>query len=134
MFREGEVPPEVAAEYEKMEGKNMEPKHEAAAAVERETDVGSLQAGVLSPEDFVKSVLAREGGDPRRAVMATHSIKEFWIKQLDEGNITPQEFSDGVYNAAVKMLKERKGPTEKEKAREEAQKARLENIRGRRAA
>jgi len=133
MSREG-MPPVLDPEYAKNKGgKNMEPKHEVASA-EKEADVGSLLAGLMAPEDFAKSVLAREGGDERRVAMAAHSIKEFWLKQLDEGRITPEEFENGVYDAAVKMLKERKGPTEKEKAREAAHQATLERVRGKRAA
>ncbi|MFA5128760.1 MAG: hypothetical protein WC445_02200 [Patescibacteria group bacterium] len=135
MFREGEVPPEVAAEYEKMGGeKNMEQKHEgAAAAAERETDVGSLLAGVMSPEDFVKSVLDREGGDPKRLEMATLSIKEFWLKQLDEGTLTPEKFEEGVYGAAMRMLKVKEMSRE-EQEKEDIRRERIKNALGKRAA
>jgi len=112
-----------------------------------EADVGSFQAGLMSPEDFVKSVLAREGGDPARAEQAADSIRKFWVNELEEyieweknGKIGPQvgvspkEFNEGVYKSAVKMLKKRGGPTEKEKARKAAHKATLERVTGKRAA
>ncbi|RPI70295.1 MAG: hypothetical protein EHM45_25050 [Desulfobacteraceae bacterium] len=140
------------AEYKKMEEtKNMnnEPKRGVVGSkeAEKETDVGSFQAGFTSPEDFVKSVLAREGGDPARAEQAAHSIQEFWVNGLKryvewkEGGeigppvgISPEKFSEGVYESAVKMLKKREGQTEKEKAREAAHRATLERVTGKRAA
>ncbi|MFZ5364295.1 MAG: hypothetical protein ACOZAG_02325 [Patescibacteria group bacterium] len=134
MFREGEVPPEVAAEYERMKGeKNMEKERRAVdLTADKEEDVGSLLAGVMSPEDFVKSVLEREGGDPKRAEMATRSIKEFWLKQLDEGTLTPEKFEQGVYDAAAKMLKT-KEVSRRDEEREEMRKERIKGALGRRA-
>lgn len=135
MFREGEVPPEVTAEYKKMEGeKNMEPKREVAdLAAEKETDIGSLQAGLMSPEDFVQRVLEREGGDPKRAEAAARSVKEFWFRQLDEGRLKPEEFEKGVYNAVVRMLKS-KEVSPKDQEREVIRGERIKSAIGRRAA
>lgn len=134
MFREGEVPPEVAAEYKKMEGeKNMEKSREGHFEGGKEELVGNLQAGLMSPENFVAEVLAREGGDPKRAEMAAHSIKEFWIRQLDEGTLAPEKFESAVYDAAAKMLKA-KELSQKDKEREEIRKERIKNVLGRRVA
>ncbi len=141
MFREGEFPPEVATEYKKMEGeKNMSTGDKSPREIKpeyfegsKEELVGNLQAGLMEPKDFVQEVFGREGGDPRRAAMATHSIKEFWIKQLDEGKMSPEEFEKGVYAAAARMLGERKSsPEEEEKGaiREE----RIKRAVGKRAA
>lgn len=137
MFREGEVPPEVAAEYEKMKGeKNMEkPKLEVVGSAEdKEIDIGSLQAGIMEAEDFVKAVLAREGGDSKRIDMAAHSVKEFWLKQLDEGALSPEEFGKGIYDAVKKMLGQAEKPSAKEKEREKIRKERVKSAIGRRAA
>lgn len=131
MFREG-MPPVL----DKESGRQMTQEEIDKYKMERdiEEDIGSLQAGLMSPEDFVKSVFAREGGDPARAEQAADSIKKFWVTQLDSGKITPQEFSEGVYKSAVKMLKKREDPTEKDKAREAAHKATLERVTGKRRA
>lgn len=134
MFREGEVPPEVAAEYKKTEGeKNMEKSREGSFEGGKEELVGNLQAGLMSPENFVAEVLAREGGDPKRAGMAAHSIKEFWIRQLDEGTLASEKFESAVYDAAAKMLKA-KELSQKDKEREEIRKERIKNVLGRRVA
>ncbi len=149
---EDEVPSEVMAEYNKMEKtKNMdnELKLEVVGSKEEEKnlDVGGLQTGSITPEQFVKSVLAREGGDPARAEQAADSIRKFWVNELEEYikweksgkigpkiGVSPEEFNEGVYKSAMKMLKKREGLTEKEKAREAAHKATLERITGKRAA
>lgn len=134
MFREGKVPPEVAAEYKKMEGeKDMEKARESRFAGSKEELIGNLQAGLMSSENFVTEVLAREGGDPKRAEMAAHSIKEFWVRQLDEGTLAPEKFESAIYDAAVKMLKV-KELSQKEKEREEIRKERIKSALGKRVA
>jgi len=111
----------------------MEKSREGSFEGGKEELVGNLQAGLMSPENFVAEVLAREGGDPKRAEMAAHSIKEFWIRQLDEGTLAPEKFESAVYDAAAKMLKA-KELSQKDKEREEIRKERIKNVLGRRAA
>ena len=121
-------------EYANKEGKiNMDKKREAVdLTADREADVGSLLAGVMKPEDFVKSVLEREGGDSNRVEMAARSIKEFWLKQLDEGTLTPEKFEQGVYDAAVRMLKG-KEVSQRDEERAGMREERIKGALGRRA-
>jgi hypothetical protein len=132
MFTEGEVPPEVAAEYKKMEGeKNMEkPKLEVVGSKdeERELDVGDLIRDLGDMQDevaveaasktFVQRVLAREGGDQTKAEAATRALKFSWVNLFKEGRMKPEVFQEGIYSAVVKMLKPTEQPPAKEKEKE----------------
>ncbi len=112
---------------------------------EADEDVGSLQAGAISPEQFVDNILTRGSGDdkvkltPKRREGAITAIKS-WVRKLQnkEPGMTAEYFHDNVYKAAVKALTEPAGMSEEEKAREEARraahKATLERVTGKKAA
>ena len=123
MAIEGEVPPEVMAEYNKMKGaQTMEPKREIHFEGSKEELIGNLQAGLMKPEDFVNEVLAREGGNPRRAEATARMLKFSWLDLLEKGKMSPEHFSEGVYDKVKDSLNKKamaEGKSEEEVAQEE---------------
>lgn len=100
-----------------------------------------LANGEITIEQFIDDILNRGSGDekikltPKRREGAITAIN-FWVQKLKnkEPGMSGGYFRDNVYKAAVKALTEPAGMTAKEQAKKEAHKARMENIRGRRAA
>lgn len=117
MFREGKNSPEVLAEIKKQN----QPKQPEAAAEIGPSDEQDLLVGVMSPDQYVKNVLKQEGGNKARVEQVARMIQEFWLRQVDERKITPEEFLKKVRESTIRMLK--KGapaePSEKEKLHEE---------------
>lgn len=130
---EGEVPPEVAAEYEKMKGekgmeKLREVEHGRTTSPEEDT---LLAIGDQDPKavtnyvDWVAEKIKEEGKlkniDPGLEARAIETVKNFWVKQLanvGEGKTKSAEtFLEEVRNAVERVLTrtQRQGGKEKER-------------------
>ena len=130
---EGEVPPEVAAEHEKMKGeesmeKLREVEHGRGTSPEEDT---LLAIGDQDPKavtnyvDWVAERIKKEGKlkkiDPGLEARAIEAVTNFWVKQLanvGEGKKkSAEEFLEEVRNAVERVLTrtQRQGGDKKEK-------------------
>jgi hypothetical protein len=130
---EGEIPPEVAAEYEKMKGeesmeKSREVEHGRTTSPEEDTLLAigdqDLKA-VTSYVDWVADEMKGEGKlkniDPGLEARAIETVKNFWVKQLanvGEGKTKSAEtFLREVRNAVERVLTRTKRQSGDEKER-----------------